>query len=68
VLIVFEDRHLVKAQLFLVPHVKILNPKSVNIDVFEAEEINYVRNRCGSSIMLAVETESHQLCFQVLRN
>jgi hypothetical protein len=66
--IVFEDRRLLKAQLFLVPHDRGSNPTSANIDFFEAEEINHVRNRCRSSAMLAAETESYHFCFQILRN
>jgi hypothetical protein len=37
--ILFEDHPLLKAQLFFVASDKVLNPKSVNIDVFYAEEI-----------------------------
>jgi hypothetical protein len=37
--ILFEDSRLLKAQLFLVPHDKVSDPKSVNIDILNGEEL-----------------------------
>jgi hypothetical protein len=62
----FEDLRLLKAQLFLVPHDKFSDSKSVNIDILNGEEISHVRNCDRSFVMLAGETESDQLCFQLL--
>jgi hypothetical protein len=61
--ILFENSRLLKGQLFLVPHDKVSNPKSVNIDILNGEEINYVRNCDMSFVVLAGETKSDQFCF-----
>jgi hypothetical protein len=66
--ILFEDPRPLKAQLFLVPHDTVSDPKSVNIDILNGEEINHVRNCDQSFVVLAGETESDQFCFQVLGN
>jgi hypothetical protein len=58
--ILFEDPPLLKAQLFLVPHDKVSDPKSVNIDILNGEEINHVRNCDRNFVLLADETESDQ--------
>jgi hypothetical protein len=54
--------------LFPVSYDKVSDPKSVNIDMLNGDEINHVRNRDKSFVVLASETESDQFCFQVLRN
>jgi hypothetical protein len=56
--ILFEDPSLLKAQLFLVPHNKVSDPKSVNIDILNSQEINWVRNCDRNFVVLAGETES----------
>jgi hypothetical protein len=66
--ILFENPRLLKAQLFLVVHYKVPDPKSVNIDILNGEEINHVRNGDRSFVVLAGETESDQFCFQILGN
>jgi hypothetical protein len=66
--ILFEDLLLLRAQLFFVPHDKVSDRKSVNIDTLKGEEINHARNCDRSFVVLAGETESDQFCFQVLGN
>jgi hypothetical protein len=66
--ILFEDPRILKAQLFLVPHDRVSDPKSVNIDILNGEEINHVRNCDRSFVVLVGETESDYFCFQVLGN
>jgi hypothetical protein len=66
--ILFEDPSLLKAQLFIVPHDKVSDPKSVNVDILNGEEINHVRNCDRRFVVLVGETESDQFCFQVLGN
>jgi hypothetical protein len=62
----FEDPRLLKTQLFFVLHDKVSDPKSVNIDILNGEEINHVRNCDRSFVVLAGATEPDQFCFQVL--
>jgi hypothetical protein len=64
--ILFEDPRLLKGQLLLVPHDKISDPKYVNINILNGEEINHVRNCDRSFVVLADEIESDQFCVQVL--
>jgi hypothetical protein len=66
--ILIEGPRLLKAQLFLVPHDKVSDPKSVKVDILNGEEINHVRICDRSYVVLADETESDQFCFQVLGN
>jgi hypothetical protein len=54
--------------LFLVPHDKVSDRQSVNIDILNGEEINHVRNSNRSFGVLAGATESDRFCFQVLGN
>jgi hypothetical protein len=56
--ILFEDPRLLKAQLFLVPHDKVSDLKSVNIDILNGEEISDVINCDRCFVVLVGETKS----------
>jgi hypothetical protein len=42
----------------------LVNPEPVDDNTFRTNESNHIRKRRGSSVMLAIEAESHHIFFE----